>query len=129
LNGEFHRAARDNAESIVGGLAAFFSGFPLVYTTVGTVFIFVARHQASGEPKPAEGTPPEFFGWLLAVIGSFLFLLGIAIAICILIADRSLAKHTHYWFALAMACIECLFIPSVGFERQKRKARPNGGNQ
>src|SRR6266496_1341209 len=52
---------------IVGGLAALFSFFPLLYTTVG--------------------------------------------AICILIAGRSLAKHTRYWFAFVMACIECLFIP------------------
>ena len=93
---------------IVAGLAALFSCFPLLYTTVGAIFIFVARH---GTAKPGEELPPEFIGWILAVIGSFLFLLGIAIAICILIAGRSLAKHTRYWFAFAMACIECLFIP------------------
>ena len=93
---------------IVGGLAAVFSFFPLLYTTVGAIFIFVARH---GTPKPGEEPPPEFIGWILAVIGSFLFLLGITIAICILIAGRSLAKHTRYWFAFVMACIECLFLP------------------
>jgi hypothetical protein len=93
---------------IVGGLAALFSFFPLLYTTVGAIFIFVARH---GTPKPGEELPPEFIGWIFAVIGSFLFLLGLAIAICILIAGRSLAKHTRYWFAFVVACIECLFIP------------------
>src|SRR6266487_3592000 len=93
---------------IVAGLAALFSFFPLLYTTVGAIFIFVARH---GTPKPGEELPPEFIGWILAVIGSLLFLFGIAIAICILIAGRSLAKHVRYWFAFVMACIECLFIP------------------
>jgi hypothetical protein len=93
---------------IVGGLAALFSFFPLLYTTVGAIFIFVARH---GTPGPGEEPPPEFIGWILVVIGSFLFLLGIAIAICILIAGRSLAKHTRYWFAFVMACIEYLFLP------------------
>jgi hypothetical protein len=93
---------------IVAGLAAFFSFFPLLYTTVGAIFIFVARH---GTPKPGEELPPEFIGWIFAVIGSLLFLLGIAIAICILIVGRSLAKHTCYWFAFVVACIECLFIP------------------
>jgi hypothetical protein len=93
---------------IVGGLAAVFSFFPLLYTVVGAIFIFVARH---GTPKPGEEPPPEFIGWIFAVIGSFLFLLGIAFAICILIAGRSLAKHTRYWFAFVMACIECLFLP------------------
>ena len=93
---------------VVAGLAALFSFFPLLYTTVGAIFIFAARH---GTPKPGEEPPPEFIGWIFAIVGSLLFLLGIAIAICILIAGRSLAKRTCYWFALVVACIECLFIP------------------
>ena len=93
---------------VVAGLAALFSFFPLLYTTVGAIFIFAARH---GTPKPGEEPPPEFIGWIFAIVGSLLFSLGIAIAICILIAGRSLAKPTRYWFALVVACIECLFIP------------------
>jgi hypothetical protein len=93
---------------IVAGLAALFSFFPLLYTAMGAIFIFVARH---GTPKPGEELPPEFLGWIFAVMGSLLFLLGIAIPICILIAGLSLAKHRHYWFAFAIACVECLFIP------------------
>ncbi len=96
---------------VVAGLAALFSFFPLLYTTVGAIFIFAARHPAAAGPKPGEEPPPEFIGWILAIVGSLLFLLGIAIAICILIAGRSLAKRTCYWFALVVACIECLFIP------------------
>jgi hypothetical protein len=93
---------------IVAGLAVLFSFFPLLYAAVGTIFIFVARH---GSPKPGEELPPEFLGWIFAVVASLLFLLGIAIAICILIVGCSLAKHRHYWFAFAIACVECLFIP------------------
>jgi hypothetical protein len=93
---------------VVSGLAALFSFFPLLYTIVGGVFIFAARR---GTPKPGEELPPEFLGWIFAVVGSLLFSLGIAIAICILIAGRSLAKHRHYRFAFAIACVECLFIP------------------
>ena len=96
---------------VVAGLAALFSFFPLLYTTVGAIFIFAARHPAAAGPKPGEEPPPEFIGWILAIVGSLLFLLGVAIAICILIAGRSLAKRTRYWFALVVACIECLFIP------------------
>lgn len=93
---------------IVAGLAALFSFFPLLYTTVGAIFIFAARH---GTAKPGEELPPEFLGWIFAVIGSVLFLIGIAMAICILIAGRSLALRKRYSFALVMACIECLFVP------------------
>ena len=93
---------------IVAGLAALFSFFPLLYTTIGAIFIFVARH---GTPKPGEDLPPEFLGWIFVGLGSFLLLLGIAMAICILLAGRCLSRNKHYTFALVMACIECLFIP------------------
>jgi hypothetical protein len=93
---------------VVAGLAALFSLFPLLYTTVGAIFIFAARH---GTPKPGEELPPEFLGWIFVVLGLLLFLLGIAMAICILIVGRSLSRHKHYTFVLVMACIECLFIP------------------
>jgi hypothetical protein len=93
---------------VVAGLAALFSFFPLLYTTVGTLFIFAARH---GTAKPGEELPPEFLGWIFAVIGSVLFLIGLAMAICILIAGRALAHCKRYSFALVMACIECLFVP------------------
>ena len=96
---------------VVAGLAALFSFFPLLYMTVGAIFIFAARHPAAAGPKPGEEPPPEFIGWIFGIVGSLLFLLGVAIAICILIAGRSLAKRTRYWFALVVACIECLFIP------------------
>jgi len=90
------------------GLAALFSFFPLLYTTIGAIFIFAARH---GTPKPGEELPPEFLGWIFAIVGLLLFLLGIAMAICILIAGRCLSRRKHHTFALVMACIECLFIP------------------
>jgi hypothetical protein len=93
---------------VVAGLAALFSFFPLLYTAVGVIFIFAARH---GTAKPGEELPHEFLGWIFAVIGLVLFLVGIAMAICILIAGRSLARSKRYSFALVMACIECLFIP------------------
>jgi hypothetical protein len=94
---------------IVAGLAALFSFFPLLYTTIGAIFIFVARH---GTAKPGEDLRPEFVGWIFVVIGSLLFLLGIAIAICILIAGRSLAKRTRYWFALVVAASNVSSFPS-----------------
>src|ERR1043166_4814846 len=93
---------------VVAGLAALFSFFPLLYTTLGTIFIFAARH---GTAKPGEELPPEFLGWIFAVIGAVLFVIGIAMAICILSAGRSLAHCKHYSFTLVMGCIECLFVP------------------
>ena len=93
---------------VVAGLAAIFSFFPLLYTAVGVIFIFAARH---GTAKPGEELPPEFFNWIFAVLGLLLFVIGIAAAICILIAGRCLSRPRCYSFALVMACVECLFIP------------------
>jgi hypothetical protein len=93
---------------VVAGLAALFSFFPLLYTTIGAIFIFAARH---GTAKSGEDLPPEFLGWIFAVLGSLLFLTGIAMAICILIAGRSIALRKRYSFVFVIACIECLFIP------------------
>ena len=93
---------------IVAGLAAVFSFFPLLYTSVGVIFIFAAQH---GTAKPGEELPPEFLGWIFVMIGSVLFLIGLVMAICILIAGRSLALRKRYSFAFVMACVECLFIP------------------
>src|SRR5438034_7940083 len=95
---------------VVAGLAALFSFFPLLYTTVGAIFIFAARH---GTAKRGEDLPPEFLGWIFAVLGSVLFLIGLSMAICILIAGRSLALRKRYSFAFVIACIECLFISFV----------------
>jgi hypothetical protein len=93
---------------VAAGLAAFFSFFPLLYATIGGIFVFVSRH---GTPKPGEELPPEFVGWIFVGLGLVLFLLGIAMAICILIAGRCLSRRKAYSFALVVACIECLFIP------------------
>jgi hypothetical protein len=93
---------------IVTGLAALFSFFPLLYTAMGAIFLFAARH---GTPKPGEELPPEILGWLFVAFGALFFLAGIAMAICILFAGISLSRRRCYWFAFVVACIECIFIP------------------
>jgi len=105
---------------VVAGLATLFSFFPLLYTTIGTIFIFVARH---GTPKPGEELPPEFLGWIFVVVGALLFLLGIAMAICILIAGRSLSRRKGYSFALVMAVLNVSFFPSEQFSGSLRLLR------
>jgi hypothetical protein len=50
-------------------------------------------------------------GWIFIALGALFFLAGITMAICILIAGRSLSRRKAYSFALVMACVECLFIP------------------
>jgi hypothetical protein len=42
---------------VVAGLAALFSFFPLIYTTVGVIFIFAARHGTAKAGDFAEACP------------------------------------------------------------------------
>jgi hypothetical protein len=97
---------------VVAGLAVLFSFFPLLYTALGVIFIFAARQ---GTAKPGEELPPEFLGWIFAVLGSALFVTGIAMAICILIAGRCLSRRRCYSFALVMACINVSSFPLERF--------------
>jgi hypothetical protein len=48
------------------------------------------------------------------VLGASFFLASLAMAICILMAGRSLARQRRYLFAFVIACLECFFIPPFG---------------
>jgi hypothetical protein len=92
---------------VVGSLAALSSFFPLLYSILGGFLLYAAHH-----PGPSsEEMPPAALGWIFIALGALFFLAGMAMAICILIAGRSLARCKRYSFALVMACIECLFVP------------------
>lgn len=91
---------------VVGGLAALFSCLALIYVALG-IFLAVAPHKLDAHGVP----PPSFLGWIFAFVGSVIFLMGEALAGCILAAGRSLAKRRNYTFALVVAALECLFTP------------------
>src|SRR5437773_11498379 len=82
---------------VVAGLAALFSLFPLLYTMVGSIFIFAARH---GTRKPGEELPRGFLGWIFIALGLVLFLFGFAMAICISIDVRCVVRCHCCLFAL-----------------------------
>jgi hypothetical protein len=92
---------------VVAALAALFSFFPLLYSAMGGFMLYAAHHPGPHNQEP----PPAIVGWIFIVFGALFFLAGLAMAICILIAGRSLARQRRYWFAFVMACIECLFMP------------------
>jgi len=53
----------------------------------------------------------RFIGWLFLGIGLFFFLAGEALAICIIMSGRFLARRIRYWFSFVIACIECVVFP------------------
>jgi len=92
---------------IVAGLGVFFSFFPLLYAGMGTLILYAVYHPGPSNQNP----PPPMLGWFFIASGVLFFLAGLAMAICILLAGRSLSRRCHYWFVFVVACIECMFIP------------------
>jgi hypothetical protein len=92
---------------VVGGLAALFSFFPLLYSVIGGFLLYAAEHPGQHNQEP----PPAFLGWIFIGLGAVFFLVGVTMAICILIAGRCLSRRKDFSFALVIACIECLFVP------------------
>jgi hypothetical protein len=91
---------------IVGGIIALFSLFPIFHLVFGIVMIVSPDTFESG----GEG-PPAFIGWLLALIGGTIILVGLVFATCVILAGRFLSLRRYYTYCFVMACIQCLFIP------------------
>ena len=91
---------------VVGGLAAFFACFPVVYIVMGILVVY-----APGTMDSEDEAMAALFGWFFIIIGAGLVVLGWAFAIFTIIAGRYLARQAHYLFCMVMAAIECIFMP------------------
>src|SRR5438309_11817102 len=70
---------------IVAGLVAFCSFFPLLYTGMGMLFVYLARQPI----KPGASPPPEAVGWFLVGFGIILVIVGLTFALVIFLAGRA----------------------------------------
>jgi hypothetical protein len=91
---------------VVGGLTALFASFPIIHLAIG-IFLIVApeKIESGGEP------PLEVVGWLFTLVGGAFVIIGWAIALCIIVVGRFLARRRHYLFCLIIAGVECIFMP------------------
>lgn len=89
---------------VVGGLAALFSCFALLYVGLGGAMM-VQPHVF----KP--DAPPAFVGCFLVAIGGIFLILGWALAATMVYAGRCLAKREKYTFALVTAVVSCIIAP------------------
>ena len=92
---------------VLGSLTALFACFPLIHVAIGLAMVF-APHSMSNRPG---GEPPEFVGWLFTCFGAGMFLAGLAVAVCIVLAGRFIAQRRRYWFIFILACFQCTIFP------------------
>ena len=92
---------------IVGGMTCLFAFFPVIHLVIGIIAIISPEKLAD----KSGNLPPPFFGWMFAIIGGVAILLGLAYAICLIIAGKFIARRIHYVFCLVMAGFGCLSIP------------------
>ena len=74
---------------------------------MGIVMLTVGLKEASGNDE----FPALLFGLMFTLIPGFIMLCGWALAICLIVAGRQLAKRKHYMFCFLMACIGCILMP------------------
>jgi hypothetical protein len=90
---------------VVAGLAGLASLLPVVYMAVGLAILGTATH----------GGPPDPMGRAIALIfvtvAAGLLAGALTLTVCIGLAGRYLAGHSHYTFCLVMAAVECVFMP------------------
>jgi hypothetical protein len=88
------------------GINALFSCFGLIYVALGALFL--ASPGAFG--KNIEG-PPALVGYIFTAMGAAFLLLGLGFSTCLALTGRFLSQRRHRLFCLAIAGINCLFLP------------------
>lgn len=92
---------------IVGGLTALIACIFLFHLGMGIMMLVAPEQLSGGTAEP----PPAMVGWMFTAIGGGAFLLGQALAVCMILAGRALARRRRHTFVFVIACIECLQMP------------------
>ena len=79
-----------------------FACFPVFHFLFGAAMVFFP--EKLGDVK--GGGPPAFVGLFFMALSGIWILTGLALAVCTIIAGRSLAQRRRYLFCLVMAGIE-----------------------
>jgi hypothetical protein len=86
---------------IAAGLIALFGLFPSIYLVMGIAMV-------SGSMGPPPQGPPPAVGFVFIAVSSVFILLLEALAVCAVIAGRSLAAQKRYMFCFIVAILLCL---------------------
>ena len=85
---------------IVGGLAACVSCIFLIHFFIGIAMLAGTIDDA-----------PAFLGIFFVAFSIVAITIGWTLAVCLIVAGKSLARRKRYMFCLVMAAISCMFMP------------------
>ncbi len=93
---------------VCAGLTMVASLFPVLYMALGLVILISPEfaQEMEGDVEQAQTLAVVF----VLVAAVFLFL-GVAVALCLFLAGRFLARQTHYVFCMVIGALECLSFP------------------
>src|SRR6266571_5142408 len=78
---------------IVGGMQALLGCVPIIHFIMGVTLVFFPDKFGSG-----KDAPPVLVGWMFMVLGGVAIFFGWVLAICLVVAGRSLAQRKRYLF-------------------------------
>jgi hypothetical protein len=85
-------------------IVALMACVPILFLIFGVAI--VAKPQIFG-----NNGPPAFFGYIWAIVGGIVTLVGWATAFCCFLTGRFLALRKHYVFCLIVAGVNCMNAP------------------
>ncbi len=92
---------------ILGGLVGLMSCIPIIHVSLGIMMITAPNQFTGGQGPP----PPPAIGWLFALIGSGVMIVGWTLAILMILAGRFLSQRRHYLYCMIVAALACTHTP------------------
>lgn len=88
---------------VVGALMILGASIFLIHMAMGVAMV-------TGQFPEKDG-PPQIMGWMFIALPALVILVGWTLAAFIIYAGKSLRNRTRHGLCLAMAGIECIFMP------------------
>ena len=82
--------------------------FPIFHLAIGILLLTAPNGFNVQQHDQAAAT---VVGVIFTAVAATIILLGWAVAICVLLAGRFLARRVHYTYCLVVAGIACMFMP------------------
>jgi hypothetical protein len=93
---------------VVAGMMALFASFPVIHLAIGLTMVFAPG--AMGMKDPQEGLA----GWFFVAFAAIWMAIGWSLAVCTVLAGRSLAARRRYMFCFVVAAVMCVTCMPFG---------------